>query len=108
MSTKAKLTRCEVSKARLIYPFSKVDVTIEEPLEITPTTHWSVRQGDETLVCFGRLRKCFDLVLSLGLDYRPGLLPAVTPLFGGYLCGGVRVVTCCRKDSFTSVFRSSE
>lgn len=27
MSTKAKLTRCEVSKARLIYPFSKADVT---------------------------------------------------------------------------------
>lgn len=52
-------------------------------------THWNARQRDENIVRFGRLWKCYDLVGSLGLDYRPGILTYEAPLLGGYLCGGI-------------------
>lgn len=52
-------------------------VSIEDLLEGAPvvTTHWNCNRKDENLIRFGLMWKCYDMVQSLGLDSRPGVLP---------------------------------
>jgi len=55
-------------------------LSIEDLREGAPVviTHWNCHRKDEKKKCFGLMWKCYDMLQSLGLDSRPGVLPLLS------------------------------